>query len=100
MLLLLLPALSEGDERIGFYFITDSALLVKYLPEISVISEIKKKRVFHQSYPKHRNNPRFLFDSVLKIASPEFPKSTINWKHQEVSRQNSAVWSSFLPQGR
>lgn len=40
MLLLLLPALPEGDERIGFYFITDSALLVKYLPEISVISEI------------------------------------------------------------
>lgn len=43
VLLLLFPALPEWDKRIGFYFITDSASLVKYLPEINVISEIKKE---------------------------------------------------------
>lgn len=72
---------------------------MKYLPEINVISEIKK-RVFHQSYPEHRNNPRFLSDSVLKIASPEFPKSMINWKHQETSRQNSLSGALSYPWGR
>lgn len=56
-----------------------------------------KKRVFHQSHPQHRNKPRFLSHSVLKIASPEFPKSMINWKHQEVSRQNSLSGAASYP---